>query len=297
MNKKSVQNYPPHRVAPRIGLDSQQIEDATRLYATTNPACLMDGNGLDMHVNVSQNTRAVCILRALSGNIDKKGGDLLPQPLPLREIQLNEKYPREIKPISFEHPLFNSFHPNRGDHTLPTVTDAILQEKPYPLKALIVQASNPVVTMTNAKRFARALEKLDLLVVIDLFMTRTAGHADMVLPASSCFEKTQLNLKAYSNPATLQNQVIAPVGDSWPDWKITFELAKRMGLNEDFPWNTAEEAIDYQLEPSGLTVQQLRKNPDGLRCDELRYEKYKAEGFETPSAKIEFYSETLKKHG
>jgi anaerobic selenocysteine-containing dehydrogenase len=141
------------------------------------------------------------------------------------------------------------------------------------------------------------LEKLDLLVVIDLFMTRTAGHADMVLPASSCFEKTQLNLKAYSNPATLQNQVIAPVGDSWPDWKITFELAKRMGLNEDFPWNTAEEAIDYQLEPSGLTVQQLRKNPDGLRCDELRYEKYKAEGFETPSAKIEFYSETLKKHG
>ena len=64
--------------------------------------------------------------------------------------------------------------------------------------------------MANAKRFERALQKLDLLVVIDLFMTRTAEQADMVLPASSCFEKTQLNLKAYSNPATLQNQVIEP---------------------------------------------------------------------------------------
>ena len=295
--KKSVQNYPPNEVAPRIGLDNRQIQDAARLYATTKPACLMDGNGLDMHVNVSQNTRAVCILRALSGNIDNKGGDLLPQPLSLREIQLNEKYPREIKPVSFEHPLFNSFHSLRGDHTLPTVTDAILEEKPYPVKALIVQASNPLVTMANAKRFERALEKLDLLVVMDLFMTRTAEYADLVLPASSCFEKTQLNLKAYSNPAILQNQVIEPVGDSWPDWKITFELARRMGLSEAFPWNTAEEAIDYQLEPSGLTVQQLRENPDGLRCDELRYEKYKTEGFQTPSGKIEFYCEAFKKYG
>jgi anaerobic selenocysteine-containing dehydrogenase len=95
----------------------------------------------------------------------------------------------------------------------------------------------------------------------------------------------------------LQDQVIDSVGDSWPDWKIVFELGRQLGLKEAFPWKTAEEAIDYQLEPSGLTVQQLRDNPDGIRCDQLQYEKYKTDGFKTPSGKIEFYSETLKNSG
>ena len=295
--RHTVSQFAPETIAERTWLAAEDIRSAARLYARTKPACLMEGNGLDMNVNVSQNTRAVCILRALSANIDQKGGDLLPQPIPMRDIQLKEKYPRHIKPISFKHPFFNSFHPQRGDHTLPAVTDAILEEKPYPVKALMVQASNPVVTMTNAKRFKHALKNLELLVVIDLFMTRTAELADIVLPTTTSFEKTQLNLKAYSNPAILQNQVIDWEGDSWPDWKIIFELAKRMGFEKEFPWHTVEETIDYQLGPSGLTVQKLRENPDGMRCDELRYAKYENEGFQTRSGKIEFYCEILKENG
>ena len=66
-------------------------------------------------------------------------------------------------------------------------------------------------------------------------MTRTAELAHIVLPTTTCFEKTQFNLGAHYNPANLQNQVIDWIGDSWPDWKITFELAKRMGLEKEFP--------------------------------------------------------------
>ena len=87
------------------------------------------------------------------------------------------------------------------------------------------------------------------------------------------------------------------IGDSWPDWKITFELAKRMGFEKEFPWNTVEEAIDYQLAPSGLTVQKLRTNPFGVRCEALTYNKYEKKGFNTPSGKIEFYSNLLKENG
>ena len=295
--RQILPSYAPEKIARRIWLEAEDIRQVARLFARTKPACLLEGNGLDMHVNVSQNTRAVCILRALSGNIDKKGGNLLPQPIPMRDIHLTKESSPKINPISFEHPLFNAFNPQRGDHTLPTITDAILEEKPYPVRALIVQASNPVVTMANAKRFIQALKKLELLVVVDLFMTRTAEFAHIVLPTTTCFEKTQLNLGAYYNPANLQDQVIDWVGDSWPDWKITFELAKQMGFEKEFPWSTIEEAIDYQLEPSGLNVKELRKNPDGLRCEELTYNKYKSKGFNTPSGKIEFYSDLLKENG
>jgi len=295
--RQILPSYTPEKIARHTWLAAEDIRHTARLYAGTKPACLVEGNGLDMHINVSQNTRAVCILRALSGNIDKKGGNLLPQPIPLRDIHLTDEGPQKIEPISFEHPFFNSFNPQRGDHALPTITDAILEEKPYSVKALIVQASNPVVTMANAKRVIQALKKLELLVVVDLFMTRTAELAHIVLPTTTCFEKTQFNLGAYYNPANLQNQVIDWIGDCWPDWKITFELAKRMGFEKEFPWHTVEEAIDYQLAPSGLSVQKLRKNPDGMRCEKLTYKKYELKGFNTPSGKIEIYSQILKENG
>ncbi len=295
--RKSAAKYTPENVAKRIWVDKESIKEAARIYAKTKPACLIEGNGLDMHANVSQNTRAVCILRALSGNIDREGGDLLPQPVPTRNIQLKESLKAKIEPISFRYPLFNKFHKTRGDHALSSVMDAILEEKPYPLKALIIQASNPVVTMANSKRFLEAMEKLEFIVVIDLFMTKTAEKADLVLPATTCFEKTQLNLKAFSNPVVLQNQVIDWAENSWPDWKIIFELGKKMGYEKEFPWETVEEAIDYQLEPSGITVEMLRENPEGIFVGEKRYEKYRQEGFNTPSGKIEFYSDVYKKHG
>ena len=296
--EKAAQDYVPERVAAKMWLEPEQIRESARLYATTKPACVIDGNGLDMHVNVFQNTRSVCILRALTGNLDRKGGDLLPKPIPTEDMQLTERFRSDIEPISFKYPLFNKFHKTRGDHVLSSVVDAILTEKPYPIKALIIQASNPVVTMANSSRFLRALEKLEFIVVIDLFMTRTAQCAHIILPTTTCFEKTQLNLRHMSrNDVALQNQVIDWVGESWPDWKITFELAKKMGYGKEFPWSTVEEAIDYQLNPSGISVEMLRQSPDGISYEETSYEKYSDNGFTTRSGKVELYSEALKKHG
>ena len=84
----------------------------------------------------------------------------------------------------------------------------------------------------DSGRVERALAKLDFLVVIDLFMNRTAQLADVVLPACGCFEKTQLNRAALRNSlVTLQDQVIEPLGESWPDWKIIFGLGRRLGLD------------------------------------------------------------------
>jgi anaerobic selenocysteine-containing dehydrogenase len=289
--------YPAEVVGPRVWLDPEAIREAARLYATTTPACIIDGNGLDMHLQVFQTTRAVAMLRALTGNLDRDGGDFIPQPVPLRNIQLKE-LTAGIPPVTRDYPLFNEFHETWGLHAQSCLIDAILEETPYPVRMLVVQSGNPAVTMTEAARVRRALEKLEFLVVIDLFRTQTARLAHVILPAASCFEKTQLNRAAIRNSlVTLQNQVIPWQGDSRPDWKITFDLGRRLGFAAHFPWETAEEAIDYQLAPSGLTVAQLREHPEGLFASSLTFEKYRTRGFATPSGKVELFSDRLAKAG
>jgi anaerobic selenocysteine-containing dehydrogenase len=170
-------------------------------------------------------TRAVCMLRALTGNLDVKGGDFLPQPVPARNIQLKERLPAGIIPITGDYPLFNNFSDVWGNQVQSCVVDAILEERPYPVKMLVSQSGNPAVSLMDSGRVQRALAKLDFLVIIDMFMNRTAKMADVVLPASSCFEKTQLNRAAMRNSlVTLQDQVIEPLGESWPDWSCVVDI-------------------------------------------------------------------------
>ncbi len=292
--KAAAAKYPVAEVGPRIWLAPEAIREAARLYAASKPACIIDGNGLDMHLQVFQTTRAVCLLRALTGNLDKGGGDFILQPVPVNDLQAKDHCPQDIPPVTAAHPLFNTFHHNWGLHVQSALVDAILDEKPYPIRMVVVQSGNPVITMADANRARRAFEKLEFLVMIDLFQNQTTRYADVLLPACSCFEKTQLN-RAYlrNSPVILANEVLPPLGESRPDWWITFALGRRLGLADYFPWQTVEEAIDYQLEPSGLTVAQLRANPGGLRATPLKFEKYRAQGFATPSGKVELASARL----
>jgi anaerobic selenocysteine-containing dehydrogenase len=296
--KEVAAHYPAEQVAETLWLTAEQIKEIARLYATIKPAAIIDGNGLDMHREVFDTTRAIAMLRALTGNLDKPGGDVLPQPIPVRNIQMKDRLPAGVFPITHHYPLFNSFSDTWGNQVQGCVVDAILEEAPYPLKMVVVQSGNPLVTMADSTRTRAAFTKVETLVVIDLFMTETAKLADVILPAASCFEKTQLNRSSIrNNPMFLQNAVIPPVGDSWPDWKIVFELGRRLGFTQEFPWQTAEEAIDYQLEPAGVTVDDLRRNGKGLRIEELRYEKYRQHPLKTPSGKVEFFSSRLAEAG
>jgi anaerobic selenocysteine-containing dehydrogenase len=296
--RRAARPFTAETVAADTWLEPAAIRAAARLYATTAPACIVDGNGLDMQLQVFDATRAVCMLRALTGNLDRPGGDLLPQPVPARNLQLQDQLPAQLPAITCGYPLFSSFHPNWGLHAQSALIDAILEERPYPIRMLIVQSGNPAVTMTDTRRVRQALQKLDCLVVIDLFPTQTTRLADVVLPACGCFEKTQLNRAALRhNLICLQDQVIDPVGDSWPDWKIVFELGRRLNLDRLFPWHSVDQAIDCQLEPAGITTAQLRRHPQGIRTEPVAFEKYRRNGFATPTGKVEFHSPRLARHG
>jgi len=296
--KDIASHYVPEKIANAMWLNPEEIRKSARLYAKIKPACIGDGNGIDMHLNVSQTSRAISILRALTGNIDKKGGDLIPQPIPFKDIQLKEYSPKNTKPITSEYSLFDQFDKNLGIHTMGVITDTILSEKPYPLKGMIIQGANPAVTMANSTRFIKALSKLKLIVVIDLFMTQTAKLADIVLPTTTSFEQTRLNLGSmYSNKVVLQDKTINWFENCWPDWKIIFELAKYLGYKKEFLWNSVEEAIDEQLSPTAITTEMLRQNPDGILFQKTHYKKYINHKFDTPSGKVELCSEKLKKYG
>jgi anaerobic selenocysteine-containing dehydrogenase len=90
---------------------------------------------------------------------------------------------------------------------------------------------------------------------------------------------------------------VVELWECWPDWKIVFELAKKMGYKEYFPWNDVEEALDFMLKPSGITVRQLKEKPSGFAYAQRRYKRYEESGFNTPSKKIELYCERLERYG
>jgi anaerobic selenocysteine-containing dehydrogenase len=334
--RSHLKDYRPERVADITGVPAQTIRDIAELYATTKPACISPRNALDEHTNAACAIRAIDFMMALTGNLDIKGGNvfLVPLSLAFNDLKLAEKLPPEMaaKRLGADRVLYarmSQFYPSA--HT-PTLWNAIADGEPYPVRALLVFAANPLMTHANSRLIERALESLDFLVVSDLFMTATARRADIVLPACTFLERTRFVTydthtdHGWNVPLRVQlsPRVIAPLHASRPDWRIIWELGRRLGYAEYFPWESEEQAIDEVLAPLGLDCAALRAHPEGhavplpsvlyqklhgplgaavravMRHTKFRgypemYRKYESfmEGFRTPSGKVEFYSQQL----
>jgi len=122
-------------------------------------------------------------------------------------------------------------------------------------------------------------------------MTETAQYADLVLPAAFFLERDEIG----AMPLNLQNRAVDG-GQCWPDWKIWWQLAKRMGYGRHFPWQSLEEIADFLLKPTGFTYEELTKHPEGI-MNEVPPGKFLKEGFRTYSGKIEIYSHLLEMNG
>jgi anaerobic selenocysteine-containing dehydrogenase len=296
--KEHVKQYTPEKVSEITWVPAEDIRKVARLFATSKPASIVPGTcSIDQHINGFQGNRIHSIMQAITGNVDIPGGWVS---IPF--IRLGDMRMTEISdPIgSDEHPLFRRFWGRTSPYGQQMLfADAVLDQKPYPIKGLICTGGNPAVTLPDSERIREAMKALDFMVVSDLFMTETAKLADIVLPACSFLEKGGVgyvygvtNCIPY---AMLRKQVIQPIGESWPDWKIWTEIAKRMGYQEYFPWKTEEEIIDFFLGPSGLTREQLEnEHPEGTYYAEKKYKQGK---YYTPSGKIELYSQTLAENG
>jgi anaerobic selenocysteine-containing dehydrogenase len=290
---EQVKQYPPHRVAEITWVPTEIIIDMARMYANSKPACISSGVAIDHSINGVQAIRAITTLVAITGNLDVAGGNVYNTTrLKRASFRLEEKVVNEVS-IGHDFPLFSRY--THEVTAVPTL-DAILTQKPYPIKALLVVGCNPVLTWANTNKIRQAFEELEFLLVVDLFMTDTAKMADIVLPGTTFLERREI--REYRNHmVAVAHRIIKPIGNSKEDWEIWVELGRRMGYADYFPWKDSDELFKYWLESSQVSLDQLKQNPGGVCYQGREFQKYLKNGFNTPSKRVEIYSELMEKYG
>jgi len=285
-----VEKFTPEWAQDITKLRASDICEVARTYATTRPALIRAGNGLDQYPNVIQTVRAIGILCAITGNLDVEGGNVfLPQPTLSRLVS----HPLRRKRLSAnKYPLY-------PEVPFPRFVDAIFSGEPFNPRAMIVHHANPALINADSTKTKQALEKLEFLVVCDIFMSATAEMADIILPEATEFE--QYSFQDYASAeggfVALRPKVIEPIGESRSVFEIEYDLATRMGLNPVYPWTNNEEWINHRLKASGITLDDLKKQQIIYTTPPLEYRKYLKHGFKTPSGKVEIYSQKLKDFG
>lgn len=322
--KQAAEAYTPEYVEELTDIPADIMTEAATMYATSRPAVIPFGLGIDKQgINATQCARARAILRAITGNLEVPGGDIFSQAgdvgkiRDLEHLEINEQIPEEQRAKQLgadEYPFFgfpgwemNSAANKKLPHGYVAppeawqsnlahsraVMDAILTGKPYPVTAAITLANNPLLALPNTKKVFKALQALQLYVVMEYYMTPSAAMADYVFPASTTVEQPEMWLTGGFCVACPQG--IEPIEERRSSFDLYRGLGIRLGQEEFWPWKTMEEVYDYCLEPVGLTFRQLaERNGFFGQREYRRYEKY---GFGTPSGKVELKSSIFEKLG
>jgi len=301
--REHVKPFTPEWAEKITWIKADLIRAAARMYATQGPSVLDLGVATDQSPNSFQTARAAAILVALSGYVDVPGGNPMyrraayTDPLLTHDFKLPELIPEERLKKRLGADTYKLLGgPIAAMSHVPAVWKAILEEKPYPIKAMLAFWTNPLISYANTNKVYRALKKLEFILSVDFFLTPTARHADIFLPAATFLERDGIaNYYGQGLALLAMPKVIEPVGECWDDKKIFMELSKRIGMGKYWPWESVEEHIDGLLQPMGITYGQLKDMKQVLFPRE--YRKYEKSGFKTASGKVEIYSRELEKMG
>jgi anaerobic selenocysteine-containing dehydrogenase len=290
-----VNQYPVEKVAEITWVPAEKIREAARLFAKMKPATIQWGISIEQNINCIDSDRLLIDLVAITGNLDVKGGAAFfppPEGQTISQFTYHKELSREqsAKYIAGDaHKLCHMIGLVPENY----VYNAVLTGKPYPVRAILLQASNPVVTRPNAKMVYKALSQVEFLSVADFFLTPTAELADIFLPSATWLEVDYTGGFFFRWGYLFPRRKIVQIGECKSDFEIWNELGRRMGQKQ---WGANHiEDLDQILAPSGLTWADVRDKPY-LR-GEVRYRKYMDKGFSTPSRKVELYCTTFEKWG
>jgi anaerobic selenocysteine-containing dehydrogenase len=297
--------YPPARVEQITGVPAGQVVETARLLWKRRPVAYFHWTGLEQHSNATQTVRAISLLYALTGCFDVPGGNIRVSRPAVNDLggRALVSEAERAKTLGFaERPLGPGRH---GWVTARDVYRAILHGQPYPIRGLIGFGSNPLLSQPDADVGRAALARLEFFVCAELFMTPTASLADVVLPVASAWEREGLRVGFGPTPEgealiQLRAPVLAPRGESRSDTWIACELARRLGLGDQFFGGDEDAGHRFVLAPSGVTLEALRAKPEGVRVAlETRPRKYAEPGvgFVTPSRRVEIYAQRFLEHG
>lgn len=293
---KRVNEYPLDRVEEITWVPKEKILQAARLFATTKPAGIQWGVAIEQQINCADNDRLLMALMGITGNIDVPGGQVLFQAPRIRNVGHFGAH-RMLPDVQREKRLGGERFRLAGNFGIinpKCVWDAILTEKPYPVKMLFFISSNPLMTRAKAREVYRALQQVDFMAVSDFFITPTAELADIVLPTATWLEMDYIGDFWKRHGTILPRRKVIQVGECRSDHEMLNDLAHRVGQGEHW-WDDFEQALDWILAPVGITWKDFKKM-DYIRGERVE-QKYNLKGFSTPTRKFELYSTLLEKWG
>lgn len=290
---KSLEKISVEKASENCGIPVYLINELAENIGKIKPMTLVPGYGMQRYTNGGQTSRCLLALSIITGNIGKKGACW-------HYANLQSYVFDTIKEPENYYQSENDFPFRR---IIPTARlGEKMQEVTNPeLKMVWVERGNPITQNPDSKSTIAAFRKLEFVVVVDQFMTDTAQEADIVLPAKTMFEQSDI-IGSYWNPyVQLKQKVVDPPKEVKPETEIYYHLAKKMNfseeeINENFP-EPNDEAIEKYLNKylekyEELSLDKLKLGPilaPGL--EEIAFSDLK---FKTPSGKIELFSEQAK---
>lgn len=321
--KEVVAPFTLERTAEITWVPAEKIAEAARMFATVKPGLIPFGLGIaELGKATTSAAFGQCYLRAITGNLDVEGGarfssqpsstrfreemhwdTLLNHPLRTRDnisahiwpiagvegMKAFRKAMAKIHPLGIGPAIYQMVI---GPSQLPK---AILKGDPYPVKAMIVQAGNPLVALGDSRPIHAALvsDELELSVNMDHWMTPNGALADYILPATDGLERPLLsNMWGFTDTWSASRRTVTPRYERRDDYQLWRELGNRLGQQGMWP-ETLEEWFDQILEPTGLTHGELADQPVPWLAREEPPMRYLKTGFATNSGKVELASSIM----
>lgn len=268
------------------GINAEIIESTALQYAEAKTASIYIGLGMQRYHNGGNSVRSIDALGAVTGKIGKKGCGVNYAAVSLSPY-LNGLYRNSFK-----------FAENKRFFTIGKLGQFLEQASDPPIKAIFVGGANPLTQSPDLGKTIKNFSKIDFKVVFDHFMTDTARHADIVLPAAFVFEQEDLFATSMYSPILNYSQkALDPARGIIPEFEFYMKLADKMEL-KSFGFKDSldylQKSVQPLLEKYGKRFSQLSESYLKIETDEISWEN---KVFETPSARIELYSEKALQDG
>lgn len=295
--RAEISAFTPEWAYPITTLEPEAIRETAREMARHRPATLVHpGRHVTWYGDDAQRSRAIALVNALLGNWGREGGFYFPASFALAKVPY-PPYPHSERG-AVDNP--EARYPFADLGLTNGIRAATLSGQPYPIKGWFVYATNLLQALPNQDETIRAIQALDLMVVVDVVPSEIAGWADVVLPESVYLERyDDFNTEAFREPfVSLRQPVVESPGDQRPNWWIARELAINLGLGAYYPWQNIEEYLEARLAGTGLTLAEMKRRGVVVGPHRpINVEEGHPLAFPTPSGKVEFWSTQLAEKG
>jgi anaerobic selenocysteine-containing dehydrogenase len=271
--REATTTLTPERIADRVGLPAETIRELAREFANASSAVAYGRIGLSVQRYGGLCQWLVIALNVLTGNFDRAGGAMFPSPAFDTVRSKGEfafgRYHSRVRGL----PEFN------GELPVAALAEEILTPGEDQVRALVTISGNPVLSTPNGKQLEAAIQKLEFVVAIDIYLNETTRHANVILPPATGLETAHYDVAfhtlAVRNTARWNEPSIPKADGTKFDWEIMLEIANRLTLEPgqelQAPQDPAE-LIDAGLKAGKykLSLEQLRANPHGMDLGELQ---------------------------